>query len=58
MPANKVAPVLVEELYGLCSDCIRICSNEARIIEDDRWKNIAVTLSINCSVRKEVQIFI
>jgi len=40
-----------------CCACIKNCPEEARVMEDEMWKNIASWLNENCSTRKEPQIF-
>lgn len=45
------------ELCIRCCACIKNCPEEARIIEDEMWKNIANWLYENCSARKEPQFF-
>jgi ferredoxin len=45
------------ELCIRCCACIKNCPEEARIIEDEMWKNLANWLHENCSARKEPQIF-
>ncbi|MDY6881154.1 MAG: 4Fe-4S binding protein [Desulfatiglans sp.] len=40
-----------------CCACIKNCPTGARIMEDGKWKKIAVWLNENCSARKEPQIF-
>jgi ferredoxin len=45
------------ELCIRCCACIKSCPEDARIMEDDKWKNIAAWLNENCSTRKEPQMF-
>ena len=45
------------ELCIRCCACIKNCPEEARVMEDEIWKNIATWLNENCSARKEPQIF-
>jgi ferredoxin len=45
------------ELCIRCCACIKNCPEEARVMEDSKWKNIANWLNENCSTRKEPQIF-
>ncbi len=40
-----------------CCACIKNCPEDARVIEDSKWKNIANWLNENCSARKEPQVF-
>lgn len=40
-----------------CCSCIKNCSEEARVMADESWTNIANWLKENCSTRKEPQIF-
>ena len=45
------------ELCIRCCACIKSCPTGARAIEDSMWKNIAIWLNENCSIRKEPQFF-
>jgi ferredoxin len=45
------------ELCIRCCACIKYCPEEARVMEDEMWKNIANWLNENCSARKEPQVF-
>jgi len=45
------------ELCIRCCACIKNCPEDARVMEDEMWKNIANWLNENCSARKEPQIF-
>jgi len=45
------------ELCIRCCACIKKCPEDARVMEDSKWKNIAAWLNENCSTRKEPQIF-
>lgn len=45
------------ELCIRCCACIKNCPEEARVMEDEMWKNIANWLNENCSVRKEPQVW-
>jgi ferredoxin len=40
-----------------CCACIKSCPEEARVIENEMWKNIGTWLNENCSARKEPQVF-
>ena len=40
-----------------CCACIKNCPEGARVMEDNKWKNIAAWLNENCSARKEPQMF-
>ena len=40
-----------------CCACIKSCPEEARVMENSQWKDIAIWLNENCSVRKEPQLF-
>jgi ferredoxin len=40
-----------------CCACIKNCPEEARVMEDEKWKYIANWLNENCSARKEPQLF-
>ena len=45
------------ELCIRCCACIKNCPEEARVMEDEKWKNITNWLNEKCSARKEPQIF-
>jgi len=45
------------ELCIRCCACIKNCPTGARVMEDSKWKDIALWLNKNCSARKEPQIF-
>jgi ferredoxin len=40
-----------------CCACIKNCPTGARMIEDNAWKSIATWINVNCSTRKEPQVF-
>jgi ferredoxin len=40
-----------------CCACIKNCPEQARIMEDETWKEITNWLSENCRSRKEPQLF-
>lgn len=40
-----------------CCACVKICSTGARIMEDPRIRQVAEQLSINCSQRKELEMY-
>lgn len=40
-----------------CCACIKSCPENARVMEDSMWKNIAIWLNKNCSTRKEPEMF-
>jgi ferredoxin len=42
----------------LCCACVKNCPTGARVIEDQRIKQVAERLSVNCSRRKEPEIYI
>jgi ferredoxin len=40
-----------------CCACIKSCPEEARVMENETWKQITTWLSKNCGLRKEPQLF-
>jgi len=53
---NESVATEIEQCIRCCA-CIKNCPEEARIMDDEMWKNIAGWLNENCSARKEPQIF-
>ena len=45
------------ELCIRCCACIKSCPEEARVMENSKWKDIAKWLNENCGARKEPQLF-